>query len=221
MKKVVYAIIACIILIGIILIATIGLKVDITYSKNVQIDIYVGKEINNKDIKAIVNEVFPNERVLIRKVELFDDMVSVTMKDKSDEELKDKIEQLNAKINEKYGTENTVDEDIAVIHNPKHKLIDIVKPYILPVAISMVIILIYVVVRYRKLGVWKSIGSYVLHSLLVEGLYVSIIAITRIPVNRLFVPIALALYVGTVTTLTFKNEDKLLKMIQSENKKNK
>ena len=93
MKKVIYGILACVIVIGIIITSTIGLNVDIIYSKNVEIDAYIGKTADIQDIKQIAKEVFGEEKMIVQKIELFDDMFSVTMKDKSDEELKDKVEQ--------------------------------------------------------------------------------------------------------------------------------
>ena len=40
-KKVFYAILICVIIAGAIVIATMGLKTDITYSKNLRLDIYL------------------------------------------------------------------------------------------------------------------------------------------------------------------------------------
>ena len=147
-------------------------------------------------------------------------MVSITIPEKSDEELKTQIEQLNTKINEKYGTENKA-EDIKVIHNSKIKLSSIIKPYIVPIAISVLVILVYVIVRYRKLGILKTIVSYILTVGAVEAVFLSIIAITRFPINRLVIPIGLLLYVTTITILGFLNENKLLKIIETEKTKNK
>ena len=77
MKKIVYAILICIIIAGIVIIATIGLNADIIYSKNVEIDVYLGKTFEKNDIKNIVNDVFPNERVIIQEIEMFGDMFSI------------------------------------------------------------------------------------------------------------------------------------------------
>ena len=51
MKKIVYAILICIIIAGIVVIATVGLKADIIYSKNVELDVYVGETFERKDIE--------------------------------------------------------------------------------------------------------------------------------------------------------------------------
>lgn len=219
MKKIIYAILACIIVIGTIITLTIGLKADIIYSKNVEIDIYIGKQVEIKDIKAIAKEVFPNERMVVQMIELFDDMVSITMNEKTDEELKEPVEQLNTKINEKYGTENTVETNVTIVHNPKTKLSSIIKPYIVPIAISVVIILVYVAIRYKKLGIIATVANYVLYTVAVEAVYLSVLAITRFPINRLVVPIGLVLYITTVTSLSFINEKKLSKAVeQTKNK---
>ena len=220
MKKVVYIILACIIIIGTVITTTMGLKADLIYSKNAEIDIYIGKQVNKEEINDIVKEVFSEKKVIVQQIELFGDMVSITIPEKSDEELKTQIEQLNTKINEKYGTENKA-EDIKVIHNSKIKLSSIIKPYIVPIAISALVILVYVIVRYRKLGILKTIVSYILTVGAVEAVFLSIIAITRFPINRLVIPIGLLLYITTITILEFLNENKLLKIIEAEKTKNK
>ncbi len=222
MKKIIYGILACMIIAGTIITFTIGLNVDIIYSKNVEIDVYIGKAVEIEEIKQLAKEVFPDEKIIVQEIEMFKDMVSITMKDKADEELKEPVEQLNSKINEKYGTENTVEDSITIVHNPKVKLSSILKPYLVPVGISAIIILIFVGIRYKKLGTTKTIISYVLYTGIVELTYLSILAIIRFPINRLVVPIGLVLYITTITSLSFIKEKKLSNTIQSENnKKNK
>ena len=66
-------------------------------------------------------------------------MVSISLKEISDEEL----ENLNTKINEKYGTENKV-EDIKVTDVPKVSLGDYMSSYIKPFFISLTLIVVYV-----------------------------------------------------------------------------
>lgn len=211
MKKLIYAILACIIIAGVVITLTIGLKVDLIYSKNAEIDIYVEKVVNIEEIRAIAKEVFPNEKVMVNQIELFEDMVAITVTDRADENLKDQIEQLKTKINEKYGSDIET-ADITIIHNPKVKLSSIIKPYIAPIAISAVIILFYVIVRYRKLGIIKTALSYLLYTGAVQAVFFGILAISRFPINRFVVPVVLMLYIITITTLSFKNEKKLENM---------
>ena len=138
-------------------------------------------------------------------------MVAITVTDRADENLKDQIEQLKTKINEKYGSDIET-ADITIIHNPKVKLSSIIKPYIAPIAISAVIILVYVIVRYRKLGIIKTALSYLLYTGAVQAVFFGVLAISRFPINRFVVPVVLMLYIITITALSFKNEKKLENM---------
>lgn len=174
MKKIIYAILICIIIAGIVVIASVGLKADIIYSKNVELDVYVGKTFERKDIENIVNEVFPNERVIINEIEMFGDMFSVTLADtRTEDELNSKVEELVTKVNDKYDTD-LENDDIAIRHNPKAKLSSIILPYAVTIGISMAIILIYVGIRYRKLGVVRTILTYIVSILAVEMVYLSL-----------------------------------------------
>lgn len=219
MKKIIYAILICIIIAGIVIIASVGLKADIIYSKNVELDVYVGKTFERKDIENIVNEVFPNERVIINEIEMFGDMFSVTLADtRTEDELNSKVEELVTKVNDKYDTD-LENDDIAIRHNPKAKLSSIILPYAVTIGISMALILIYVGIRYRKLGVVRTILTYIVSILAVEMVYLSILAIIRYPINRIVIPIGLVLLVTVVTILGFVNEKKLTSAKVVEEKK--
>ena len=215
-KKIIYAILICIIIAGIVIIPTIGLKADLMYSKNVEIDVYLGKSFSMSDMEQVVSEVFPGEQTIIQEIELFGDMAAITIPDtRSDEELNSKVEELNTKINEKFELENEVD-DLTVTHNPKVKLSSLVMPYLW--VISVVIILVFAAIRYRKLGVVKMLLTYIFSIAGVQLLLLSIIAITRFPVNRAVIPVGLLLYVATVTVLGIKNEKKLTDATAEEEK---
>ncbi len=219
MKKIIYAILVCIIIAGIVVIATIGLNANLIYSKNVEIDVYIGKLIDEKDIQTIVDEVFPGERNIVQEIELFEDMVSITIPDtRTEEELNSKVEELNTKINEKYEIENTTD-DIQITHNSKIRLSSVVMPYLVVLGISIVIVLVYVALRYKKLGVAKTLINYVLAIVGSELVLLSIIAITRFPVNRIIVPAGLVLLLAVITVLGFKNEKKLNEIVVTSKKK--
>ena len=219
MKKIIYAILVCIIIAGIVVIATIGLNADLIYRKNVEIDVYIGKVIDEKDIQTIVDEVFPGERNIVQEIELFEDMVSITIPDtRTEEELNSKVEELNTKINEKYEIENTTD-DIQITHNSKIRLSSVVMPYLVVLGISIVIVLVYVALRYKKLGVAKTLINYVLAIVGSELVLLSIIAITRFPVNRTIVPVGLVLLLAVITVLGFKNEKKLNEIVVTRKKK--
>ena len=135
-KKIVGAIAIAIIVIGIIVTAILDINSDLIYRKHQEIDIKIGKEFEDKDIEAIVNEVVENEKVSVSKVELFKDMATIRIENITDEQLS----QINTKINEKYEIDNKV-EDITKIEVPRAFGLDLIKPYIFPVIISQYILL--------------------------------------------------------------------------------
>ena len=53
MKKIVYAVLAIIIVIGIIVVATIGFNVDTIYSNHREVKIFLGKDYNIEDVNKI------------------------------------------------------------------------------------------------------------------------------------------------------------------------
>ena len=58
-KKILYAVMIIITIIGAIIIGIKGFEFDIAYRKTKMIEIYLGKEYNLEDIKNITNEVIP------------------------------------------------------------------------------------------------------------------------------------------------------------------
>ena len=214
MKKITYIILMCIIVIGIIFTAVKGLNMGLKYSNNKQIQIYLGQKFDNNDIKQIVKDIVGNKQVIVQKVEEYEEIVSITVKEITDEQ----IEKLNSKINEKYGIENTVADDLKIIENAKLDVQDLIKPYIFPVAFSLVIIIIYVGIRFRKLDILEVLGKILGLNVLAQLVFVSILAITRIPINIITLPTSIAIYI-IITLIIFNNlETKQKEMIQEEKK---
>ena len=194
MNKIIKILLVCLFIAGIIVISTIGFNVGTKYSENTQIGINVGKEFNISDIKEITDEVFGNQRVLIQKVELYQDMLLITVEDASEEQISD----LNTKINEKFGIENVI-TDVEVTHNANLKLKSIVKPYIIPMLIVTILIVLYTIIAYRKLGVLKVLYNTAMAIIVPEAILISLYAVTRIPVNRLTMIIGLIVYIASIT----------------------
>lgn len=216
-NKILYIILACIIIIGAVVTGFKGLNFGLKYAPNKQIEIYIGKEFDNNDIKQMVREVIGNKQVIVQKVELYEEIVSITVKEMSDTQ----IEELNKKINEKYGLENTVSDDFIITENANLRGRDLVRPFIFPIALSLIIILVYAGIRFRKIDIFEVLSKIFGMNILAQLLYVSILAITRLPVNVLTVPTAIAIY--TVITLVVFNEfeTKERKFEQEEKKKSK
>ena len=113
-KKIIYILLALIIVAGAIMTCVKGFNVDTMYTDNVRLYVYIQKEFENNDIKQIAKEVFGTDEIVVQKVEVYKDMAVITIKQKDvnniNAELKNLVEQLNTKINEKYEIKNvTID----------------------------------------------------------------------------------------------------------------
>ena len=214
-QKILIAIIALIIIVGAVITATIGLNFDFRLQESKKIELYLETEFEIKDIKDITNEVFGNEPVMIQKVEVYEDSVSITTKEITDEQKQNLIN----KVNEKYGLEISGDTT-EIVSVPNLRGRDMIKPYIVPFAVATVIILIYMAVRYRKLGVIKTILKVIAISIVAQATLLTVIAITRIPVGRLTIPMVITVYLLTLIGLTTKFEKQLEGKKAEENKEN-
>ena len=203
-NKIICAIIILIIIIGAAVIGTKGFNFDIRNMASQEIKLYIGKKFEIKDIKPITNEIFGKEKVSIQKVEVYEDEISITAKEITDEQKNNLIN----KVNEKYETELKA-EDISVNNIPHTKFRDIVKPYILPLIISTIIILIYIGIRFYKLGVIKSIIKVGGVEVLAELILFALMAITRFPMGRYTLPIVLFIYFVTMLVVTMNLENNL------------
>ena len=193
-----------IIVIGIIMIFVKGFNFDLRYQDAKRIEFNLGKEFDSSEMKALAEETLGQE-VVIQKVEVYEDAVSILAKDINDEQK----ENLVAKVNEKYGTEITTDET-EMVTVPHTRLRDLVKPYVLPFTIATIVILVYIAIRYFKLNSFKAIGKTILTVVLAQALLFSIIAITRIQIGRLTIPMVLTVYMLSLAYCTTKFEKVIL-----------
>lgn len=210
-SKILIAIIAIIIIVGAIITATIGLNFDLRYKESKKIELYLQKDFNISDIKQITDEVMQGTEVVIQKVEVFEDTVSIRAQDITDEQKQGIID----KVNEKYGTEISKD-DIETETIPNTRGRDIIKPYILPFSIATLIILVYIAVRYRKLKVLKTVLKTIFILILSQVVLLSIMAITRIPIGIVTIPLIIIVYLLTLIGITTYFEKELSKMKQKE-----
>ena len=214
-KNVMYIIIALIILIGIISICVFRLNFTLMYSDNVRINIYLNKDYELKDIKQIAEETFGTTDIIYQELETFHNDLVITVKEASEEQ----ISTLKTKLTEKYELEDS-DELLETKEVAHLRGRDIVKPYVVPMIIATVIILMYVGLRYSSLGMFKTISTLCLRQVIAELLLLSIIAIARIPIGIYTMPIAIILYIiVTIYTIT-KYQNTLEKNKENEEKKN-
>lgn len=203
-NKIIYALLAVIIIVGIILGCTIKFNFSLAYANSTRLEIYLGKDYEIKDIEKIAEEVFQNKEFIVQKVETFNDMPAITVWGVSSEQK----EKLAEKLNEKYETE-IKGEDISEVKLPNYRGRDIMERYFLPIGISAVVILVYVAVRYAKLGWGKMIIKTILGVVIIEAIYLSLIVITRLPVSFYTLPLGIVIAAITLTVMMFKNEKNL------------
>ena len=204
MKNKIFAVAAIIVVIGIIVVAIKGFNVDFCYKQHDVIYIELGKDFNVSDIKSITNEVFPKQKVEIQSSGAYKDNLVISVESVTDEQKQN----LCNKLNEKYGVETTVD-GMSVKRVPSFRIRDLAKPYLVPMAIATVLALAYMIIRYKKVGIVKVLSQFVVLNVLAEALYVSIIAITRFPVNRLVMPGAITIFFIIASFLAYGYEKQL------------
>ncbi len=203
-KKLIMILVVLIAVIGILITATVGLNVDLKYQASQKIELYIEKEFEISDIQSIVNEVMPNTKTIIQKVEVFEDTVSITAKEISEEQKQNII----TKVNEKYGI-NIEQEKIEITNIANEKLRDVVKPYVLPLAVITGIVLVYLSIRYASLGVAKTLINTILVLAITGLMFLSVMAIVRIPICEYTMPAGMALYILTLLVITNAFEKQL------------
>lgn len=195
--KIVTLVIAIIVIVGLIVTLTVGFNFDLRYQEAKKIQLYLEKDFEIADIKQITNEILPNEKVVIQKVEVYEDTVSIMAKEMTDEQKTNLINKINEKYELKLEADST---DITTIPHTRGR--DIIKPYITPFIIATVIILVYMAVRYYKLGMMKTILKTGLTVALAQAVLASVVVITRIPIGRVTIPLVLVVYVLSLLGIT-------------------
>ena len=210
-NKIIYGLAILIIIIGLIVIISKGFNVGIDYRTSQKIEIYIGKEFDINDIKSIVKEIFGKQEVSIKKVELYGDMVSISSKEITEDQKNSVLD----KIKEKYELE---DVTTSVESVPNVKLTDIAKNYILPIVISIAIIAVYSIVRFWKLNPVRVFVELILNTCIVEAVLASVLAILRLPICKITLPIALILYGLTEFIIIARFERNLSSKKEEESK---
>ena len=203
MKKknvIILAIAMIIVIAGVIVASTIGFNKQLRYQDSQKIDIYVASEVDVDKIKSIANEVLGKQN-MVQTIEIYQDMVTIRAKSISDEQ-KDSI--VN-KIKENYEFEQTA-EKTEIKDIPATRIRDMFKKYVLPFVLSFIIILVYMVVRYRQKGILNVFAQTMAIPVLCEILLISLIAITRIPVGEYTLTLVLVVYLASITYTVIKVE---------------
>ena len=210
-QKITMIILAIIIIAGLGITFTLGFNFDLRMQETKNVELYLENSFEIADIKNITNEVFPNQEVMIQKVEVYEDTVSIITKEITEEQKQTLIN----KINEKYGIELTADStEIVTIPHTRGR--DLLKPYVMTFSIATIIILAYMMIRYRKLGTIKTLLKVLFISVIAQVTLFSVIAITRIPIGRLTMPMVIIVYLFTLLGMTTKLEKQLASKKEEE-----
>lgn len=186
-KKILAIVIIClIILAGIIVTIVLGFNKELKYAQSQSINVYIEQQVDRNKIQDIANEILGRNN-MVEVVEIYEDLVTIRAKSISDEQKNNLVN----KIKENYEFEQTA-EETTIKNIPAARLIDMYKNYIIPFAISGVVVLIYMLIRYRKKGILNVLAKTIFIPVIIMLVVLSIIAITRIPVGR-FIPVVVIL----------------------------
>ncbi len=173
------------------------------YQEYTRINISMNQSSNLEDIKQIMNENYSG-KYDINYTNVFNDTVSIRVKNISEEE----INTLSQKLTEKYAFEEG-ENNITVVEVPAYRTIELVKPYVVPMIVSFLIVLVYFVIAFRKLGIVKTLVEPVIVTVMVLALYASIFAITRLPITEYIIPLGVVIYAMTLLYLSmYLNKEK-------------
>jgi len=190
-------IIVIIIIAGIWIADSKGLNFSVIYTRNTELTLYIEKEFNDDDIKQIAEGVLGKDMYINRSADN-DRIISITAKEISDEQ-KVLIVKL---INEKYEIELDEETSILVEQNGNVRGRDIIAQYGTQVMIAALVVLAYLVIVYKRVGPIKVLLGAGSSFVATQGLYLSALAIFRIPINLLTMPISLLIFLVTAVGIT-------------------
>ena len=192
-KKIIsIAIIALIIIAGIVVVYSWGFNKELRFEQGQRIDIMVDQKVDQEKIKSIAEEVLGMHN-MVQTVEIYEEMVTIKAKSINSTQ-KDSI--VN-KIKESYEFEQTA-EKTEIYTVPATRFIDMYKQYIVPFVISIVLVSLYMMIRYYKKGMLKVLAKTLIIPTVAELLLLSWIAIVRIPVGRFTPVLVLLIYVASI-----------------------
>ena len=216
-NKIITIILALIMILIIIFVLTQGFNVEPETKSHEQLIISLGKEYEKAEIENIVKETMGEQKYQIKKVDVYGEEISIESEQITEEQKNTII----TKLNEKYQTELKA-EEIQINQIPRIKLKDYVMPHIIEALWVTPILLIYIIIRYRKLGKLRTAVQTVLGIIISEIFVFSIIAITRLQIGSNIPSIIFATYAVALIALIMFNEKQLQKIKEEEeNKKEK
>jgi len=200
-KIIAIAIMSLVILAGIVVVGIFGFNKELRYGQGQVINVYVEQMVDVTNIKKLVNECLAGKTNMVQTVEIYQDYVTIKAKEITEEQKNNIVNKLKENYEFSQTAEDTTIENVAAT-----KYIDIYKKYIVPFAVSGVIVLAYIVIRYHKKGILKVLGRTIIIPVFGELFLLSVIAITRIPVGRYTPVLVIAMYITSIMMVIRENE---------------
>ena len=82
------------------------------------------------------------------------------------------------------------------------ELKDLLQPYFLPMLISLLIITVYYLIKYKKIGLLLILGYTIIGTIGIQLILLSVYSISRIQINYLTMPISILVFAITFFVLT-------------------
>lgn len=190
-KKITLLVSIVLIIVGAIIFAVIGFNYNLSYGVSKRIIVPMKNDFVLEDYKSMAKEVYGNANV--EQISIFREGVSIKVKDTNDEQLNTLV----AKVNEKYGYEYKI-EDLKVTELPKVEVFSILKQAIIPVITTLLIVLVYMFIRYRKVDLLKLILNLLAIVIFAQLLVLTVYLIFRIPVTNMLLPVILTVYAVSI-----------------------
>lgn len=200
-KIIAIAIMSLVILAGIVVVGIFGFNKELRYGQGQVINVYVEQMVDVTNIKKLVNECLAGKTNMVQTVEIYQDYVTIKAKEITEEQKNNIVNKLKENYEFSQTAEDTTIENVAAT-----KYIDIYKKYIVTFAVSGVIVLAYIVIRYHKKGILKVLRRTIIIPVFGELFLLSIIAITRIPVGRYTPVLVIAMYIASIMMVIRENE---------------
>lgn len=227
-KKIVNFALVLLIIAGLIVVILKGFNVSLSLRAHDTLKFVFDQKFEMNDIKQVCKDVFGEKEYQVKTVEVFSDAVYIISPTITDEEKNNLLEKLDGlyktdeENNEVAETENAEEtstvanleegKDYSFYTDAKVRLRDVLKPYVKPILIASIIIVIYAGIKYRKLNngkVYLTLFNFIIEMLEIALALISITVICRIPVQTGMLPIMIFLLLICITAKFAKYEKEL------------
>ena len=191
-------IIIALVAIGIAIMAVGHFNFSLYYSKNVRVEIYLGKSFDIAVVAGYIKEIMPEQEIIVETAGAFKDTISLTTTEISEEQLNQIVE----KTNEVYETALTASSDTDVIYNSNVRGRDIFAPYLVISIVAVIIIVAILVFIYGKdIGKRKVALTSLFITIAGQFFFFVVLSLTRVEINRIIPGAAVAIFIASMVYL--------------------